>query len=223
MTSSTLIRWSGFALLLGGVLTVLFGLVLYPTGGGEGAHRTQGVFWVPAHTVHAISGILLLFGLLGLYARQASTTGRLGLLGFALAFAGTALYVVTGAITAFVMPIVGHLDPAALEQDGAFLGSAAIRAVFLSSNVLLAPGYVLVGLATLRPALLPRPAAFMTIVGAALANIPVQPFGPMPWIVVITALLILGVGLAWLGHALWAGAGDLPSRLTITPKPGLTS
>lgn len=48
MPSSTLIRWSGVALLLGGALTVLLGLVLHPTGGGEGAHRTEGGFWAPA-------------------------------------------------------------------------------------------------------------------------------------------------------------------------------
>jgi hypothetical protein len=51
---------------------------------------------VAAHRVYTVAWLLVLLGLPGLYAAQRSGMGRLGLVGFLTAFAGTYLIAVTG-------------------------------------------------------------------------------------------------------------------------------
>src|SRR5437870_12923097 len=85
MKTSHLIRASGVALMIGGILGVV-GLVIHPLS--ETASDVASSRWVPAHLLGFVSTIPLIFGLIGLYARQAEETGRLGLLGFALALIG---------------------------------------------------------------------------------------------------------------------------------------
>src|SRR5438093_12962008 len=85
MKTSHLIRASGVALMIGGILGVV-GLVIHPLS--ETASDVASSRWVPAHLLAFVSAIPLIFGLIGLYARQAEETGRLGLLGFALTLIG---------------------------------------------------------------------------------------------------------------------------------------
>src|SRR2546428_7025227 len=85
MKTSPLIRASGVALMMGGILGVV-GLVIHLLSGT--ASEVASSRWVPAHLLAFVSAIPLIFGLIGLYARQAEETGRLGLLGFALTLIG---------------------------------------------------------------------------------------------------------------------------------------
>src|SRR5437867_3995889 len=71
--------------MVGGILGTL-GSVIHPPG--ETASYVASSLWVPSHLLGFVSTIPLIFGLIGLYARQAEETGRLGLLGFALALIG---------------------------------------------------------------------------------------------------------------------------------------
>jgi hypothetical protein len=61
--------------------------------------------------------VLLLVGLVGLYVRQSEASGILGLVGFAVAFLGTAL--VLGAVWAqlFVAPFLAIRAPAVLDAE----------------------------------------------------------------------------------------------------------
>ena len=72
MSSATLIRFGGLTLCLGGVAAALFALLAAPEGGFMGAHLPHQSTWMPAHSLHALSGLLLLFGVVALYATRAA-------------------------------------------------------------------------------------------------------------------------------------------------------
>jgi hypothetical protein len=87
MSTSTLTRLSGLALMAAFALA-LTGGILHPVVGGD-SHAsfslTQPLF-PTAHLLIFLGEICLLFGLPGLYASIAPRTGLLGLLGFVLYF-----------------------------------------------------------------------------------------------------------------------------------------
>ena len=201
MSSATLIRLGGLALCLGGLAAALFALLAAPEGGFMGAHLPHQATWMPAHSLHALAGLLLLFGVVALYASRAAAAARLGLAGFVLAFVGTALYLVTGVLTAYVMPLLASEAPSALEPGGAYFASMPLLLIFLGSSVLLLAGYVMLAVDSLRAGTLPRLASWAVLVGAVLSNLP-----PMPWPGLIAADVLWAVGLAWWGAALWRSA-----------------
>jgi hypothetical protein len=189
--------------LLGGVAGMLFSVLLAPSGGVTGAHRAHGATWMPAHSLHTLSALFLLFGVSGLYARLAPSSGRVGLVGFVSAFLGTALFVATGVLTAYVFPAVASPAPDALEAGGALL-SGPVLGVFGLTTLLLSVGYALLGAQALRDRGLPRGGALALIAGAVVLAVPVEPFGPLPWAGLIAGGLLSTVGQIWLGYALAA-------------------
>ena len=90
MTISNLIRGAGLAAALAGALFVIADLItsiILIVGQGPIA---QGGLLVRA-ILSAVAVVLLLLGLVGLYAYQSEATGILGLTGFLVAFAGIVL------------------------------------------------------------------------------------------------------------------------------------
>src|SRR2546422_891306 len=127
MKTSHLIRASGVALMIGGILGVV-GLVIHPLS--ETASDVASSRWVPAHLLAFVSAIPLIFGLIGLYARQAEETGRLGLLGFALTLIGA---ISDGMellwIEVIIFPFLVANDPAlydSLRSSSAYLVALAL-------------------------------------------------------------------------------------------------
>jgi hypothetical protein len=213
MSPATLIRLGGLALCLGGLAAALFMLLAAPEGGFMGAHLPHQTTWMPAHSLHALAGLLLLFGVVALYATRAGAAGRLGLGGFLAAFVGTALYLVTGVLTAFVMPLLAREAPSALEPGGAYFASVPLLLIFLGSSLLLLAGYAMLALDALRAGTLPRLASWAVLVGAVLGNAP-----PMPWPGLIAADVLWALGLAWWGGALWTSASA-----AVRPAPAATA
>ena len=87
MSTTTLARLSGVALIAAFALT-LTGGILHPVIGGD-SHAAPSLaqpLFPTAHLLVFLGEICLLFGLPGLYARIAARTGLLGLLGFVLYF-----------------------------------------------------------------------------------------------------------------------------------------
>src|SRR5919202_614665 len=216
MSSATLIRLGGLALCLGGLAAALFLLLAAPEGGFTGAHLPHQTTWMPAHSLHALAGLLLLFGVIALYATRAGAAGRPGLGGFLAAFVGTALYLVTGVLTAFVMPLLASAAPSALEPGGAYFASVPLLLIFLGSSLLLLAGYPMLALGAPRAGRPPRLASWAVLVGAVLGNAP-----PMPWPGLIAADILWAAGLAWWGAALWmsASASVGPGRAAIAGAP----
>ena len=216
MSSATLIRLGSVALCLGGLAAALFALLAAPEGGAMGAHLPHQATWMSAHSLHALAGLLLLFGVVALYATRAAAASWLGLAGFLLAFVGTALYLVTGVLTAYVMPLLASAAPSALEPGGAYFASVPLLLIFLGSSLLPLAGYALLALDSLRVGTLPRLASWAVLVGAVLGNAL-----PMPWPVLIAADVLWALGLAWWGAALWmsASAAVQPRPATIASAP----
>jgi hypothetical protein len=90
MSSTSLTRWSGLALLLAGAL-IAVPIVFHPSYADSQALLRPA--WVPIHIALTIAAILGLFGLVGLYSRLRKRSRWLGLISFVLLFSGTALFV----------------------------------------------------------------------------------------------------------------------------------
>ncbi len=187
MRSSDLIRWSGLAAILGAALLLISDFLSLTVLSGDPAEIvTTGAYLADGGT-RVLAGILLLLGLVGLYARQSEASGTLGLVAFLVAFAGTALILGTWWTNAFVAPVLAQENSRLLET-----GPTGVRSVaFTLSFALAAVGWLLFGLVSLRAGVYPRAAVVVLMIGAVLT------FVPLPG-----GLVVFEVGLAWLGLAL---------------------
>src|SRR6266566_5224829 len=207
MKTSNLIRWSGPALMIGGILGVV-GLVIHPLS--ETASDVASSRWVPAHLLGFVSTIPLIFGLIGLYARQAEETGRLGLLGFALTLIGA---VSEGMellwIEVIIFPFLIANDPAlydSLRSSSAYLVALAL------SFLLFFGGWITFGAAMVRAAVLPRWTVWFVVMavipaivisGVATASGLSGPGSPTILIFNIVGIM-LSLSLVGWGYALWS-------------------
>jgi len=151
---------------------------------------TTGTF-VAQQMLFLTGAVLLLGGLVGLYARQSEAAGRLGLAGFLVAFLGTALLVGLFFVQAFFVPYLATRFPEVLDA-----GEQGLLAVGFGLTFIVFPvGWLLFGVATLRARVYPRAAAILLVIGT------VSTFVPVP-----TATVVLDVAVAWLGlHHLRTG------------------
>ena len=198
MSSSSLIRWAGLAAVLSGVSSVI-GDLLGLTVDLESAESAATTPYVLIFVLYLLGTVLLLLGLVGLYAGQSEAAGVLGLVVFLVAFLGTALF--SGAVW-FELFITPSLAAEAPELAEAELGLAG----FVVSFLLVVLGWLLFGAATLRARVYPRPAAVLLIVGALIS------FAPVP-----LSGIVLSVAVAWLGFVLFTGRGgpaEQPSRVS---------
>jgi drug/metabolite transporter (DMT)-like permease len=203
MSSSNLIRWAGLAAILAGVLLVVADLLNLAIGFDDdepfSESATTGIYALQSWA-NLLGAVLLLIGLVGLYARQSETAGPLGLAGFLVAFLGTAL--VTGLIWAslFIVPNLAVEVPAFLDE-----GEGPPPGFFLSL-ITFALGWLLFGIATLRARVFPRAAAILLMIGAVIAALPLPFTG-----------IVLAIAMAWLGFALFTGReapAEQPSRVS---------
>jgi hypothetical protein len=195
-------------------LTSIFAGALYALGAflhpvGEDLAAVTSSNWVPAHVVYWISVILMQFGLVGLYARQAKETGLFGLASFVLAFIGTSIVASIMVITSTVIPLLATQTPAIL--------TAAMRPPTLALFMFamgFGLGYILFGLAIMRAGVLPRWSGLLLIVGILLFAVSeAQLFDPtLSHVMVTVGDVIFGLGLAWAGYALWS-EGSIRARL----------
>lgn len=188
MSSSTLIRYGGLAALAGGALFMIAEslslLLVRYSDYVESA--TTGTF-VAQQMLFLLGTILLLGGLVGLYARQSETAGRLGLAGFLVAFMGTALLAGLFFVQAFFVPYLATEFPEVLNA-----GEQGLLAVGFGMTFIIFPaGWLLFGIATLRARVYPRAAAILLIIGTVFTFVPVP-----------AATVVLDVAVAWLGLSL---------------------
>lgn len=188
MSTDKLLRLAGLAALAAGALSSI-GDVMSLVIDLEAADAASS----PSQTIvfgsYLIGTVLLLLGLIGLYASQSHAAGILGFVGFLLAFAGTAL--TAGAIwfELFVSPEVAAQSPDLATDELGFTG-------FILSFLLAAVGWLLFAIATLRARVYPRPAAALLVAGALVSFVPL-------FVEVPATGLLLSVSVAWLGFVLW--------------------
>jgi hypothetical protein len=157
-------------------------------------------FYIPATAAFG-SAVLLGLGLVGLYLHQEERFGGLGAVGFGIALLGT--IAAAGAQWTYVF-VVPHFAPVVPEMINESTGS--VLAGFVLSYAILALGWILFGLATLRAGIFPRWAALLVVAGAAIA------FLPLP-----SRTLVLAVAVAILGLRLLRNASTAERRTADAP------
>ena len=210
MSSSDLIRRCGLAAVMAGVLFVatdLLDLTFEPAAGPVGfgtetfGEPNPGALLVLQSALTLLAGVLLLFGLIGLYARRLEDLGILGLFGFVAAFSGTVMAVGSFWSNVFVAP---SLAEALAREPSGLMDAASPRALsagFRLSYGLVAAGWFVLGLAALWNRVYPRAAAALLMAGAALTWLPFPLTG-----------VTFGVAVAWLGYVLYS-ADQAPARI----------
>jgi hypothetical protein len=198
MLTEKLIRWSGVISVLAGAFYALAAF-LHPVG--EDLAAINHPNWAPAHLLYWVAVVLIQLGLVGLYARQADRIGWLGLIGFVLAFIGTAFVGAIVFMVAALLPLIAATSPAVINQ-------ATTPPVFAVLILVLGYGlgYILFGVATMRAGVLPRWSGLLLIIGVSLFMISEAPlFDRMLSHVIVTlGDIVFGLGLAWMGFALWS-------------------
>lgn len=198
MTPAGLMRWAGLAAVASAVLSAMGDLLrLFVDVESSETATTTPYFLV--FFLYLLGAVLLLLGLVGLYASQSEAAGVLGLVGFLVAFLGTALLAGVLWFELFITPSLATRAPGLAEAE---LGLAGFILVFLLGVV----GWVLFGAATLRARTYPRWAAVLLMIGGVVAFVPVPLAGT-----------VFSVALAWLGLVLFTGGSgpaERPSRVS---------
>lgn len=194
MSSADLIRWSGLAAIISGVLFVItdvLNFALFP--GEETAQMMSTGSWFFVQMLALLGLMFIAVSLPGLYARQAEETGTLGLASYVITFSG--LLMTFGLLWGepFLGPYLAEAAPEVLASEA----SGVLLVGVVLALGLFAAGWVLFGVASLQARIFPRGAAVLLIIGAALffwVQLLDLPF----WSV------LLGVALVWIGYSLWS-------------------
>ena len=209
-SAANLIRWAGLAAMGAGISFVVIHAI-HPLDVLESVTTPR---WAIAHYLGVLMGMFGVWGMTGIYARQAEEAGWLGLIGYVLF---SSFFVITTAfqfMEAFISPVLAREAPQVAEG---LLGIANGHPTGLDLGLLptvytvngfagYLVGGVLLGVATLRARVLPRWAAILLIAAAMLpvvAGLPfVSPLFPHP----LDRIFAVPMALAWagLGYALWS-------------------
>src|SRR5579859_1271047 len=158
MSSRTLYRLGGIALLIGGLLAAL-GTLVQAANDQPVSH-----VWVPAALFILVGGILAFFGLPAVYVRQAARIGIWGLIGFILlVIASVVLGTGDSIVDAFIVPFLARNAPALIASP-----IPAYRLFLLTGNLIYTVGAILFSIVTLRAGIFPRAAAVLLLVSAVI-------------------------------------------------------
>jgi hypothetical protein len=184
-----LIRWSGFCCLLASILFPLY-TILHPVGHSPSVILESS--WAAIHSLWFLGTILTLLGLMGLYARQVEETGRLATAGVLLVFVGMLPLLSLMFFDSYIVPILAANRPELLDPHGPLMAAPELMVTGVLSTTVVALGYLLFGIATMRAGVLPRWGGLLLAVGG-LAFLFGQALGPM---IATVCAAIFAVGLA---------------------------
>jgi hypothetical protein len=206
ISSATLYRLCGLALLVGALLEALTAVVtalLFPNDTPQQAasmpQQYLGISWLILALLNLLSVVLEVGGLPGICVRQRAQAGRLGLVGFILTLVGSILIVGVQAIGLLVLPYLADNAPHLLAPPTSYTTYALVAALLLSVGV------VLLGLATMRAGVFPRWAGFLLILSIVINLVS---FSPLPasigGLIERIAAVVFALGLASMGYVLLA-------------------
>jgi hypothetical protein len=203
ITASNLIRWAGLAAMGAGIIFA----GIQPIHPPDVLSSVTTGAWAIITPLKTVMCLLFLLGITGLYARQVNTAGWLGLAGYLLLSLTWALQTAFIFAEAFILPLLATAAPKFVDGVlGIFNGHptemnlGALPALFTLVGILYMLGGLLFGIATLRAGILPRWAAGLLAVAAA-----VTPAAALlPHEIQRLAGIPVGLALAWLGYALWS-------------------
>lgn len=223
VTTATLTRWAGLSALVAGLCAIVLG-IFHPVNVPSSVTTAT---WANVHIFAIVMGFFGLFGMAGLYARQAEKVGWLGLIGFILFSVWLVLVIGFSFVEAFILPRLAVESPAFVAGIlGMFTGAASeidlgvLPLIWKASGPMYILGPLLFAIATFRANILPRGAAALLAVGAALT--PVAALLPPAYEPKV--MIPVGLGLAWLGYALFSERraktpAALPEQRIATPEP----
>jgi hypothetical protein len=199
--ASSLIRWSGLAAIVAGIIFVGIQPIHPPD---VLASVTTGA-WTMIITLKWVMSLFFLVGISGIYARQMEQTGWLGLAGYLMLILSWWLQTAYVFTELFILPVMASPAPGFVTS---FLGIVngspgemnigALPAIYGLLGILYMLGGLLFGIATLRAGILSRWAAILLVVGAA-----VTPFAALlPHALQRFAAVPVGLAIAWLGYSL---------------------
>ena len=207
ITPSKLIRWTGVAAIVAGLIFAGYQPIQPP----EVLSSVTTSAWAIITPLKTAMCLLFLLGWTGLYARQVKEAGWLGLAGFLLLSLSWALQFAFVFATAFILPLLATTAPRFVDNllrsasgpvSGVNLG--ALPALYTLVGIGYILGGLLFGIATLRAGILSRWAAGLLAVASALPVAFLLPVvvALIPPQIQHLAAMPLGVAVAWLGYAL---------------------
>lgn len=204
MTRRRLLRWTGLSAVAAGALFV----AIQPIHPPDTLVSVASGRWAVVHYATLVMTILFIVGVTGIYLRQVEETGWLGLVGvltlnLALLITGMMVFV-----EAFISPVLAGRDPqyvrgllGMVSGEGSQVDLGSIAMLWSVSGVLFPLGCLVFGIAVMRAHVLSRLAAAVFAFGLPVAVIVVS---LLPDDLHRVGAVPVGVGLAWLGYALWA-------------------
>jgi hypothetical protein len=205
ITASRVIRWSGLAALVAGL--IFAGIQpIYPPDVLSSVTTSA---WAIITTVKTVMCLLFLIGITGLYARQVERAGWLGLAGFLLLTLSWWLQTAFVFAEAYILPPLATTAPKFVDSTLGTLAAGrasevnlgALPALYnLGVGIPYMLGGLLFGIATLRAGILPRWPAGLLAVAAVLTPAAAL----LPHAIQRLAAIPVGIALAWLGYALWS-------------------
>jgi len=213
VTASVLMRLAGASAMLAGLCMVVMGL-FHPVNVPE---AVTSVTWVNVHIAATAMSFFGLFGMAGLYARQAERSGWLGLTGFVLMSLWFGIVMPFSFMEAFILPRLTTVLP---EFVAGFLGMftgipseidlGILPTLWNISGPMFILGPLLFGIATFRARVLPRWAGGLLAFGTLL--IPVGAMVPAEYQPEV-ALLTIALALTWMGYALFSERQERSSEV----------
>ena len=202
-TPSNLIRWAGLSAVVAGIIFA----VIQPIHPPDVVSSVTTRAWAIITPLKTAMCLLFLLGIAGIYARQAHKAGWMGLTGFVLLSLWFVLVTGFTFFEAFILPLLATDSPKFAESFlGIFTGSVgetsvgALGTLWSLLGMVYILGGLLFGIATFRAGILSRWAAGLlgggAVISPAFALLP-RSFAPL-------AAVPVGLGLAWLGFALWS-------------------
>jgi hypothetical protein len=204
VTASSLIRWSGLAALVAGLIFA----GIQPIHPPDVLSSVTTGAWTIINTLKFAMCLIFLIGITGIYARQVEEAGWLGLAGFLLlivcwwlqtGYVFTELFILpvqANAAPQFVQSFLGVVNP----ESPVEMNIGALPAIYGLRSILYLLGGLVFGIATLRARVLPRwPAGLLAIAAlltpaAALLPHAIQRYAAIP----------VALAIAWLGYSLWS-------------------
>ena len=197
MTTFKLQVWGGVLTAIVGAFLVLFGIlpiIMLPTS-------EPLIQWVLDADWPALNGLALIMtvltplALISLYSKQVQESGRLGLIGFVMAFIGSVLFSSVQFDEALLWRIFAKEAPALLDPAGPMFRNPGFSMIYLVMGILYILGFVLFGIATIRGGVFPRVAAILLIFGVPLFASGVF----LPQFLRTIGAILAGVSLVWMG------------------------
>jgi len=170
--------------------------------------------WPMLLDLNIAAGFLVLLALIGLYVRQIEEAGRFGLVAFVLTALGMVMFLGFLWAGAVIIPALTAAAPEFPDQVEAGSPPAGVAVGFISTFALLALGWLLFAVASLRARVLPPAPLWLLIRGAILGLVSRLANLGIPGV-------LFGLSLAWPGWWLWRPqtqpSRGRPARQPTTP------